>query len=468
MIRGNERFLSQAYVFADFMVIQFAFLLAWWVQFHSRFATSEAHLPFQAYSFWSIVYSFIAIALGYFVMIYSPKRKKSFASELFKLIQIHSFSLLFLLSFLFIFKEMDVSRKFLFYFVTFSFVFVSLYRFIVKQILRELRKKGYNKQFILIIGAGTLGKQFYDNVLRHPELGFEVVGFLDDRVKEIKSESIEYKPILGKVEELDKVLEQHLIDEVVIALPLSAHEKFVKIVDACENAGVRVLIIPDFHRILPAKPSFDLFGDIPLINVRDVPLDELRNRVLKRAFDIVFSIFAIILTLPLMIIIAVIIKLTSPGPVIFKQERVGMNRRTFYMYKFRTMKHMPQSVSDTQWTTPDDPRKTKFGNFLRKTSLDELPQFFNVLKGDMSVVGPRPERPYFVNQFKEEIPKYMIKHHVRPGITGWAQVNGLRGDTSISERIKYDLFYIENWTFLFDIKIVLKTITNGFINKNAY
>lgn len=468
MIRGNEKFLSQAYVFADFIVIQVAFLLAWWVQFHSPFATSEAHLPFQAYSFWSFVYSFIAIALGYFVMIYSSKRKKNFASELFKLIQIHSFSILFLLSILFILKEVDVSRSFLLYFVSFSFILVSFYRLLIKQTLRKLRRKGYNKQFILIIGAGTLGKQFYENVLRHPELGFEVVGFLDDRVKEIKSDCIQYKSVLGKVSELEEVLEKRLIDEVVIALPLSAHEKYNEIIDTCEKAGVRTLIIPDFHRILPARPSFDLLGDIPLINVRDVPLDELRNRVLKRAFDIVFSIFAIILTSPLLIIIALIIKVTSPGPIIFKQERVGMNRRNFYMYKFRSMKHMPESVSDTQWTTADDPRKTKFGSFLRKTSLDELPQFFNVLKGDMSVVGPRPERPYFVEQFKEDIPKYMIKHHVRPGITGWAQVNGLRGDTSIPDRIKHDIFYIENWTFLFDIKIVFKTIINGFINKNAY
>jgi Undecaprenyl-phosphate glucose phosphotransferase len=207
---------------------------------------------------------------------------------------------------------------------------------------------------------------------------------------------------------------------------------------------------------------------MPMINVRDIPLDLAGNRVAKRIFDIVFSLLAIIITSPIMLMVAIGVKLTSKGPIIFKQERVGLNRRTFQMYKFRSMRVLPEGVEDTGWTTENDPRRTKFGAFIRKTSLDELPQFFNVLAGHMSVVGPRPERPYYVDQFKEEIPKYMVKHHVRPGITGWAQTHGLRGDTSIEERIKYDIFYIENWSILLDIKIVLKTVVNGFVNKNAY
>jgi len=190
--------------------------------------------------------------------------------------------------------------------------------------------------------------------------------------------------------------------------------------------------------------------------------------LLKRTFDIVFSIAAIIVTSPIMLIAAIGIKLTSPGPVIFKQERMGLDRRTFIMYKFRTMRVSDQKTADTQWTVENDPRRTKFGAFLRRTSIDELPQFFNVLKGDMSVVGPRPERPYFVEQFKDEIPKYMVKHHVRPGITGWAQTNGLRGDTSIRDRINHDLYYLENWSFMFDLKIIILTILRGFVNRNAY
>ena len=251
-------------------------------------------------------------------------------------------------------------------------------------------------------------------------------------------------------------------------MPLTVFSKYHQIIVACEKAGVRVSIVPDFYDILPATPYFERFGDLPVINVRDIPLDEYINRVLKRIFDIAFSLCAILVISPLLLFIALGVKLTSPGPILFKQERVGLNRRTFYMYKFRSMKHMTVEDSNTQWTVENDPRRTKFGTFLRKTSLDEFPQFFNVLKGDMSIVGPRPERPYFVDQFKEEIPKYMVKHHVRPGITGWAQVCGLRGDTSIEDRIEHDIQYIENWTLLFDIKIIMKTIINGFINKNAY
>ena len=205
-----------------------------------------------------------------------------------------------------------------------------------------------------------------------------------------------------------------------------------------------------------------------MVDTRYVPLDSYFMALSKRIFDILFSLFAIILTSPIMILSVIMIKLTSPGPVIYKQERVGLNRKKFYMYKFRSMKVQTEQEEKTKWSTKNDPRKTKWGSFMRKTSIDELPQFFNVLKGDMSIIGPRPERPYFVEKFKDEIPRYMIKHQVRPGITGWAQVSGFRGDTSIEGRIEHDLEYIENWTFFFDIKIVFLTIFKGFVNKNAY
>ena len=211
----------------------------------------------------------------------------------------------------------------------------------------------------------------------------------------------------------------------------------------------------------------DLDG-LPIIDTRHVPLDNLFKAFLKRSFDIVFSIFALVLCSPLLILSAILIKVTSEGPILFKQERVGLNKETFYMYKFRSMKVQEPSEEATQWTTKNDPRKTWWGNIMRRFSIDELPQFFNVLKGDMSVIGPRPERPYFVDKFKEDIPHYMIKHQVRPGITGWAQVNGLRGDTSIEDRIEHDLYYIENWTFSMDLKIIILTVITGFIHKNAY
>jgi Undecaprenyl-phosphate glucose phosphotransferase len=468
LIRQSQGFLSQIYAIVDFICIQFVFLFSWWLKFKSGWIPYETPLPIEIYAQWSLIYGSIAVFLSYFVNFYTPKRKKRFSYELFTIIQVYTISLLILLSFLFIFKELDVSRSYLLLFLVNNILVISFYRYVLKNTLKSLREKGFNKQFVLILGAGTLGKRFYKKLQAHPELGYEAIGFLDDHLTEHEDQERNMKPILGQVDELQEILEKLLIDEVIIALPLTAHSKYGKIISICEKAGVKTLIIPDYYDYLPSKPYFDNFAGMPLINVRDIPLDEFRNRFLKRAFDIIFSLLAILITLPLLIVISIGIKATSPGPIIFKQERVGLNRRNFMMYKFRSMRVQTEADSDTKWTVENDPRKTKFGSFLRKTSLDELPQFFNVLFGHMSVVGPRPERPYFVEQFKEEIPKYMVKHHIRPGITGWAQASGLRGDTSIEERIQHDIFYIENWTFIFDIKIIIKTIVNGFVNKNAY
>lgn len=468
MIRRNQHILTQLIAVCDFLLLLFAFIIAWWVKFESGWLNHGEPLPFRTYLVWGMIYSAIALVLGFFLNFYVPKRKKRFSFEVIKILQIHFFSLLFLLSILFVYKEIHISRELLAIFVVLSIDLQTIFRYSVKVATRELRKKGYNKQFVLILGAGSLGKRFSNNLEQYKELGYEVIGFLDDYSTDSESAGGSHKPIIGKLEDLEHVLSSEIVDEVVIALPLTAHLKYGQIIATCEKMGVRTLIIPDFFDYLPARPYFDNFAGMPLINVRSIPLDDLGNRILKRSFDIGFSLAAIVITLPLMLIIALLIKLSSPGPIIFKQERVGFNRRTFFMYKFRTMRVMPESMSNTQWTVENDPRRTKLGEFLRRTSLDELPQFFNVLMGHMSVVGPRPERPYFVEQFKEEIPKYMVKHHIRPGITGLAQSKGLRGDTSISERVKEDIFYIENWTLLFDIKIILKTIVNGFVNKNAY
>lgn len=466
MIRKNQGFLTKLYMLTDFAFVQISFLLAWWLKFESELFPYEKPLPIESYAMWSLVYGVVSLVVGVMVALYSPKRKKRFADEFLKIFQTHFVGMFILLSLMFFVKEVNISRVYLAIYMILNVTTIILYRYFLKKTLKHFREKGFNRQFVLIVGAGTLGKTFYKNLKQYPELGYEVAGFLDDYQRWGVDEAKRFKPILGTVDELASVLEREIIDEVVLALPLNAHHKYPRIIAACEKAGVRTLIIPDFFDFLPARPMFDNFAGMPMINVRDIPLDLVGNRLFKRVFDIAFSLVAILITLPLMACIFIGVKLTSPGPVIFKQERVGLNRRTFYMYKFRSMKLLPEGVEDTGWTVANDPRRTKFGSFLRKTSLDELPQFFNVLFGHMSVVGPRPERPYYVEQFREEIPKYMVKHHVRPGITGWAQSNGLRGDTSIEERIKHDIFYIENWSILFDIRIILRTIRNGF--KNAY
>ena len=465
LIRGKERFITQLYILSDLAVLQLTFALTWFIRFVVIEEQQGSYLPISNYFIWNVVYSIAFIILALLIGLYIPKRKMRFANEIFKVFQVNVYSMFVLLGILFILKTIDISRLFLAMYLIIGFTSIVAYRLIVKQTLRIMRRKGYNQQFVLILGAGTIGYKYLRNLEVHSEFGLRVIGFLDDFRK--KGNIGDYR-ILGGVSDLKQVLDDNIIDEVVIALPLTVFSKYRQIIYDCEKAGVRVSIVPDFYDILPATPYFERFGDLPIINVRDIPLDEFTNRVLKRVFDVVFAFCAILVISPIMLAIAIGVKLTSPGPILFKQERVGLNRRTFYMYKFRSMKHMPETASNTQWTVENDPRRTKFGTFLRKTSLDEFPQFFNVLKGDMSIVGPRPEQPYFVDQFKEEVPKYMIKHHVRPGITGWAQVCGLRGDTSIENRIEHDIQYIENWTLLFDIKIIFKTIFNGFVNKNAY
>ncbi|WP_219835293.1 undecaprenyl-phosphate glucose phosphotransferase [Paenibacillus sp. R14(2021)] len=468
MIRQNQRFLTQIYVVSDLLCTLLTFLTSFWLKFNSGFLPHQTTLPFQTYLIWATIYSFAAVLIGFYVRFYVPRRRKKASYEVMKVVQVQGLSFLGLLSLLFIAKEVHISREFLAIFLVANIACLSFYRLTVKSVLFRIRRRGYNKRYLLILGAGSVGRSFHDNITQQPGLGYDVIGFLDDFQVKHEAEHHHYKPILGAVDELEVMLSRHTVDEVIIALPLKAHKKYAHIIDKCERTGVKTLIIPDFFDLLPARPFFDNFAGIPLINVRDIPLDELSNQLLKRMFDIVFSILIILLTSPVMLVAYLGIKLTSAGPVIFRQERVGLDRRTFQMYKFRSMHVFDRETADTQWTIENDPRRTRFGSFLRKTSIDELPQFFNVLAGHMSVVGPRPERPYFVEQFKEEIPKYMIKHHIRPGITGWAQTNGLRGDTSIEDRIVHDLFYMENWTFFFDLQIIARTVTKGLLNKNAY
>ncbi|AJY74593.1 undecaprenyl-phosphate glucose phosphotransferase [Paenibacillus beijingensis] len=469
MIRQSQRFLTQLYVLADMLCMLLVFGAAYWIKFYSGLLVHYYTVPFVTYLVWSTVYAFAAVLIGFYVGFYTPKRRKRFSYDILKICQVHSLSFLLLLSLLFFGKEVHISREFLALFLGMNLIGLTVYRFAVKQTLVWFRRKGFNKRFVLILGAGKVGRNFHDKLLNYPDLGYEVYGFLDDYQSEHVEEQTHLRPIVGKLEDLEEVLsENRTIDEVIIALPLEAYSKYADIIATCEKAGVKTLIIPDYFDLLPAKPFFDNFAGMPLINIRDVPLDELSNRLAKRTFDIAFSAVAIVLLSPIMLLVAIGIKLTSPGPVLFRQERVGFGRRTFQMYKFRSMRVAPDDSADTRWTVKNDPRRTAFGTFLRRTSLDELPQFFNVLMGQMSVVGPRPERPFFVDRFKEEVPKYMIKHHIRPGITGWAQTNGLRGDTSIQERIRHDLFYIENWSFFLDLKIICKTVVKGLIHKNAY
>lgn len=489
MIKENQRYLNQVFVVLDAFSIIFSLSLSWYIRFKTGIIPSaEGYLSYRQYVlplFCVIpVYLFLYNALK----LYDPYRMKGRFEEFLNLFKANVWGLLIFVLVLFLFKEINYSRYLLFVFACLSLFITFSERMIVRIALRYLRKSGHNIKHIVIVGYSELTIELLKRFESHKHWGYNVVGILDDNInkkniREIsninkvnklsqdaysKKEFAKSATIVGKLSELEEYLTNNDIDEVFITLGIKEYDKLASIIGVCEKSGVRTEVIPDYYKYIPAKPYVEEVDGLPVINLRYVPLDNLINKAVKRFFDIVISIICILIFSPIMLGAAAVIKLTSPGPIIFRQERIGHNKKPFTMYKFRSMKLQKDDEEKIKWTTANDPRKTKFGNFLRKTSIDELPQLFNVLKGDMSIVGPRPERSFFVDQFKEKIPKYMVKHQVRPGITGWAQVNGWRGDTSIEKRIEFDIYYIENWDFLLDIKILWLTVFKGFINKNAY
>uniref|UniRef100_UPI0028044AD7 undecaprenyl-phosphate glucose phosphotransferase n=1 Tax=uncultured Methanobacterium sp. TaxID=176306 RepID=UPI0028044AD7 len=371
-----------------------------------------------------------------------------------------------LVTMLFVLDFVDYSRYMLALFGILSTILSITERFVIRKVLQYLRSKRYNIKYILVIGTGPLARHFTEVIMQNEYLGYDIVGFLDENHSQ--ADFIDGFKVLGSVENLEDVLSNHLVDRVVITLSPDKYDFLEDMVETCDKYGVRAEIIPPYYLYLPAKPHLDVIEGIPLIQVRHIPLDNSFNMFLKRCFDLILVVPAVVILSPLLIIVAILVKISSPGPVIFKQERLGLNKKSFQMYKFRSMKVQDEEKEKFQWTTKDDPRKTRFGSFIRRTSIDELPQFFNIIKGEMSLIGPRPERPHFAEKFKEEIPKYMVKHHVRPGMTGWAQVNGYRGNTSIKKRIEHDIYYVENWTPALDVEIFFKTIINIFRDENAY
>jgi len=463
MIKKHQRFFNLIQTSFDVLILMLAYVAAMIVDRHANFLDESIGVRTIA-PLWMVP---LLLVVYYFMDAYTPMRSRQFRAEAQILVRAHLMGMVIILSVLYLFEKLHYSREAAIYFAGLGLLFLLAERYSVRWTLRYLRGKGYNQKHLLIIGAGGLGREFARRVLAHPSFGYNVIGFLDDDMQQ--DGSVPGPRVLGRCDLLPEILKDEAVDEVVVALQLGDYARHGILVDVCEKAGVRIRIIPDYCHFLPSgTPQVDEFDGIPLFSMRKLPLDDPLRRLLKRAFDIAVSAAALVITSPVMLAIAIGIKLTSPGPLLFRQQRVGLNNRPFDMLKFRSMRVDSDHTASTTWTTVNDPRKTRFGSFLRKTSLDELPQFFNVLIGDMSAIGPRPERPFFVDQFKEEIPLYMVKHQVKPGITGWAQVNGWRGDTSILKRIECDIYYIENWELLFDIKIMFLTVFKGMVNRNAY
>ncbi|MFH1729885.1 MAG: undecaprenyl-phosphate glucose phosphotransferase [Pseudomonadota bacterium] len=394
--------------------------------------------------------------------LYGARRTAHLSSEYALIFKSISISVLFLLSTSFFLKS-NLSRITIAYFFVFSNISLISFRTCLRLLLQHLRKKGLNTRHVLIIGSGDMGRKLLEKIQKNSWMGLKVVGFLDDKYK--LNQKINNVPVIGKIEQVKDILKVYNIDQIFISLPLGAYKKVDYIMKKLHDELVTIRLVPQISYMISA--AVENIEGIPIITLVENPTLGF-DAVSKRIFDICFSFFVLILISPIMLIIALLVMLTSRGPIFYKQERMGLDGRVFGMLKYRSMSVGAEKGIGAVWAIKDDPRTTKIGAFLRKTSLDELPQFINVLKGDMSIVGPRPERPPLIDKFKKEIPMYMWRHKIKTGITGWAQVNGWRGNTSLSKRIECDLYYIENWSFLFDIKIIFLTVFKGFVNKNAY
>ena len=468
MIKDNQVHLNRAHVIVDGLLVAGSYALSYYLKFESVFAdkTPGGRLSLQVY--FSALYFLVPayLLLYYMVQLYTSRRALRLWNEFVDILQANIMGVIGFLVVLYIINEPNFSRSMIAIFFLANTTLTTIAHWLLRKFLRFIRKKGYNIKHILLVGYSRAAEGYISRILDNPQWGYEIAGVLDDFVP--LGTAYHGIKVIGKIEQLTELLNEHSYDEITITLPLDDYDRLEELVAECEKSGVHTKFIPDYQSLFPSNPYTEDVQGIPVINIRYVPLTNSFNRLAKRLVDIVGSLFAIIIFSPIMIVAAIAVKATSEGPVIYKQERIGLNGTPFMMYKFRTMYLQSDAEEKKGWTTKGDPRVTKIGGLLRKTSIDEMPQFFNIFIGQMSLVGPRPERPQFVEKFKEQIPRYMVKHQVRPGLTGWAQINGYRGDTSIRKRIDYDIYYIENWTMAFDFKIMLGTIRHGFINKNAY
>ncbi len=467
MIKDNQKYFNRLHVVLDAIVIIFSYVLAYLIKFKMGIFDNEgAALSFRTYLSALIVLIPEYLMLYSLFNLYTSKRIQARRIECSNIIKANTVGLLAFIVGLYVINEPNFSRTMMFIFYVINIVLEVVFRNIVRHILTSVRENGFNLKHVLLVGYSRAAEQYIDRIKANPQWGYMVRGILDDEAE--RGTIYKGVKVIGTIENLPIILPENKLDEIAITLGLDKYGKLEQIVNMCEKSGVHTKFIPDYNNIIPTRPyTEDLLG-LPVINIRNVPLTNFFNSTLKRCIDIAGSIAAIVIFSPIMLITAVLIKCTSEGPVLFTQDRVGLHNKQFKMYKFRSMEVQQPKEERGAWTVQDDPRVTPIGKIIRRTSIDELPQLFNILKGDMSLVGPRPERPFFVEKFKEQIPRYMVKHQVRPGMTGWAQINGYRGNTSIKKRIEYDLYYIENWTLAFDIKILFLTIFKGFINKNAY
>jgi exopolysaccharide biosynthesis polyprenyl glycosylphosphotransferase len=456
-------------VITDGAMIAIAFLIAYGIRWESAQADKSINLgDFSVYLGLLIVQIIAISTVMFWARLYHQARAVSRVDEFYAVFGAVSIGMMMSVAvstLLFKSLEFDFPRVLIIYSWLLTIVLVMIGRLVYHAVQWRMQARGLGRDRALIVGTGDIGRLVLEKIKGSPHLGYEVIGFVHKN-GETEPENVLGVPVLGRSDDLPRLIDERHIDEVIIALPEASDEEMLDLISKCSKASLSIKVFPDVFQIIATQVTIDDLGGLPLLSVRDVRQRGWRVTV-KRLMDITLSAAALVFTSPLLFIMGILIKLESPGPVFYVQERMGLDAKPFMMIKFRSMRQDAEA-NGPGWTTPDDPRRTKLGTFIRKTNIDELPQFINVLIGDMSLVGPRPERPVYVEQFRRTIPRYMERHKEKAGLTGWAQVNGLRGDTSISERTKYDLWYIENWSLLLDVKIIIRTALRMFTDKNAY
>lgn len=451
MIRRNQRQLNLLNILTDALLVFLSYVFASWlwlgVVTKNPNMASLANLG-NGSALAAVVYAMWTVAVLGMLRVYRVARVRKLGTEFRNIALGNLIALVTAAALLYLFRLQEFSRGVLgIYYITVVAAMMAK-----RLAIRYFWNQGNNIKHNLVVGSGHLTRRYAEEVEKDKSLGVHLAGVLSPREA-------------GWAERLEARLHGEGIDEVILALEPEELGVTVQVIQLCEKSGTKVSVIPFYNDVIPTRADIDNIGSIKLIQLRTTPLDEPFNAGLKRTFDIVVSVLALIVLSPLLLIIALAIKFSSPGPILFRQERVGLNKKPFTMLKFRSMRM--NDGQDTAWSTDTDDRRTPVGALLRKLSLDELPQLWNVLRGDMSLVGPRPEIPFFVEQFRETVPLYMVKNQVRPGITGWAQVNGYRGDTSIPKRIEHDIWYIENWSFGLDLRIIFRTLFGGMVNKEV-
>ena len=427
--------------------------------FFFRFVLFGGENPVGGFGYhmlWGAIFSPVFVVLFGLFGVYTPHPERSYTYDFSRIVLGSTIGVMLYIDVVFVFRIVDFSRWMILLYYLFLNLFIGARGMVTHRMLRRRCRRGECLRRLLIVGDGEAARNCVRRLSHERDTGAEIIGYVGER-------HMPGTKCLGSYEQLREILEREAPDEAVIAMDEGRVHEISGILVECENTGVKLALLPICYEYMSRHPFFEDLGGLPLINIRRVALDNPGVSIIKRLFDIICSLLGIIVFSPLMLFAMIGTKLSSPGPVLFRQERIGKDRKPFYMLKFRSMRLNDRS--DSAWTQQGDPRRTRFGAFMRRYSIDELPQLFNVLRGDMSLVGPRPEIPKYVDHFKYSVPLYMVRHQVRPGITGWAQINGLRGDTSIEDRVEYDLFYIENWSLLFDLKILLLTPFKGIVNR---